>query len=130
MFGDPPGEVAPARMAARELRYPYRRGHDRRDARRRHVLQRWAFSAIPGSGWPAPWTPGARNCWPTSPPGGLSNRPTEAINLLIKPIKRGIRPRIPGLQQPPTAATTPRRASTGTSPPVTPIRGLTARLAA
>ena len=49
MFGDPPGEVAPARMAARELRYPYRRGHDRRDARRRlhDVVQRCAFSDIP-----------------------------------------------------------------------------------
>ncbi len=35
MLGDPAGQVATAWMAAHELRYLYRRGHDLPDARRR-----------------------------------------------------------------------------------------------
>jgi transposase len=49
VLGDPAGEVTQAWMAAHELRYLYRRGHDLSDSRRRlhDVLSRCVFSDIP-----------------------------------------------------------------------------------
>jgi transposase len=91
ILGDPHGHVAQAWMAAHELRYLYRRGHDLPDARRRlhDVLQRCAFSEVPELLRLArtldTWTDELLAYFTT---GGLSNGPTEAINLLIKRIKR------------------------------------------
>ena len=90
-LGDPAGEVTTAWMAAHELRYLYRRGRDLTDARRRlhDVLQRCVFSGVPELLRLArtldTWT-GELLAYVTT--GGASNGPTEAINLLIKRIKR------------------------------------------
>jgi transposase len=90
-LGDPAGEVTTAWMAAHELRYLYRRGQDLPDARRRlhDVLQRCAFSDVPELHRLArtldAWTEELLAYFIT---GGVSNGPTEAINLLIKRIKR------------------------------------------
>jgi transposase len=91
VLGDPTGQVTQAWMAAHELRYLYRRGRDLPDARRRlhDVLQRCAFSDVPEllrlartlDAWA-----GELLAYFTT--GGVSNGPTEAINLLIKRIKR------------------------------------------
>jgi transposase len=91
VLGDPAGEVAVAWMAAHELRYLYRRGRDLPDARRRlhDVLQRCVFSDVPELLRLArtldAWTEELLAYFTT---GGVSNGPTEAINLLIKRIKR------------------------------------------
>ena len=91
LLGDPAGEVAQAWMAAHELRYLYRRGHDLPDARRRlhDVLQRCVFSEVPELLRLArtldAWREELLAYFTT---GGVSNGPTEAINLLIKRIKR------------------------------------------
>lgn len=88
--GDPHGEVAQAYMAAHELRQVYT-AHDLPDARRRlhDVLQRCAFSDIPELLRLArtldTWRDELLAYFTT---GGVSNGPTEAINLLIKRIKR------------------------------------------
>jgi transposase len=89
--GDPAGEVTQAWMAAHELRYLYRRGRDLPDARRRlhDVLQRCVFSDVPELLRLArtldTWHDELLAYFST---GGVSNGPTEAINLLIKRIKR------------------------------------------
>ena len=90
-LGDPRGEVAQAYMAAHELRFLYARGRDLPDARRRlfDVLIRCAFSGVPelerlGRTLDA-WREELLAYFTT---GGISNGPTEAINLLIKRIKR------------------------------------------
>jgi len=91
VLGDPAGEVATAWMAAHELRYLYRRGRDLPDARRRlhDVLQRCVFSGIPELLRLArtldAWQEELLAYFTT---GGVSNGPTEAINLLIKRVKR------------------------------------------
>ena len=91
VLGDPHGEVTTAWMAAHELRYLYRRGRDLPDARRRlhDVLSRCAFSDVPELLRLArtldAWTEELLAYFTT---GGISNGPTEAINLLIKRIKR------------------------------------------
>jgi transposase len=91
VLGDPAGEVVQAWMAAHELRYLYRRGRDLPDARRRlhDVLARCVFSDVPELLRLArtldAWTDELLAYFTT---GGLSNGPTEAINLLIKRIKR------------------------------------------
>jgi transposase len=91
LLGDPHGEVTVAWMAAHELRYLYRRGRDLPDARRRlhDVLQRCVFSDVPELLRLArtldAWQEELLAYFTTS---GLSNGPTEAINLLIKRIKR------------------------------------------
>jgi transposase len=91
LLGDPHGEVAQAWMAAHELRYVYRRGHDLPDARRRlhDVLARCVFSDVPELLRLArtldAWSEELLAYFTT---GGVSNGPTEAINLLIKRIKR------------------------------------------
>jgi len=91
VLGDPTGEVTTAWMAAHELRYLYRRGRDHDDARRRlhDVLQRCVFSDIPELHRLArtldAWREELLAYFTT---GGVSNGPTEAINLLIKRIKR------------------------------------------
>jgi transposase len=91
VLGDPAGEVIQAWMAAHELRYLYRRGHDLSDSRRRlhDVLSRCVFSDIPELLRLArtldAWTEELLAYFTT---GGISNGPTEAINLLIKRIKR------------------------------------------
>ena len=91
VLGDPAGEVTQAWMAAHELRYLYRRGHDLSDSRRRlhDVLSRCVFSDIPELLRLArtldAWTEELLAYFTT---GGISNGPTEAINLLIKRIKR------------------------------------------
>jgi transposase len=91
VLGDPYGEVTTAWMAAHELRYLYRRGRDLPDARRRlhDVLARCAFSDVPELLRLArtldAWTEELLAYFTT---GGVSNGPTEAINLLIKRIKR------------------------------------------
>ena len=91
VLGDPAGEVAQAWMAAHELRYLYRRGRDLADARRRlhDVLQRCVFSDVPELLRLArtldAWRDELLAYFTT---GGVSNGPTEAINLLIKRIKR------------------------------------------
>jgi hypothetical protein len=78
-------------MAAHELRYLYRRGRDLPDARRRlhDVLQRCVFSDVPELLRLAhtldAWQEELLAYFTT---GGVSNGPTEAINLLIKRIKR------------------------------------------
>jgi transposase len=91
VLGDPAGEVTTAWMAAHELRYLYRRGRDLPDARRRlhDVLQRCVFSDIPELLRLArtldAWRDELLAYFTT---GGVSNGPTEAVNLLIKRIKR------------------------------------------
>ena len=91
VLGDPHGEVTAAWMAAHELRYLYRRGRDLPDARRRlhDVLQRCVFSEVPELLRLArtldAWREELLAYFTT---GGVSNGPTEAINLLIKRIKR------------------------------------------
>jgi transposase len=91
ILGDPAGEVTQAWMAAHELRYLYRRGRDLPDARRRlhDVLARCVFSDVPELLRLArtldAWTEELLAYFTT---GGVSNGPTEAINLLIKRIKR------------------------------------------
>jgi len=91
VLGDPNGEVTTAWMAAHELRYLYRRGRDLPDARRRlyDVLARCSFSEVPELLRLArtldAWRDELLAYFST---GGLSNGPTEAINLLIKRIKR------------------------------------------
>jgi transposase len=91
VLGDPHGEVAQAWMAAHELRYLYRRGHDLPDAHRRlhDVLARCVFSDVPELLRLArtldAWREELLAYFTT---GGVSNGPTEAINLLIKRIKR------------------------------------------
>jgi transposase len=91
VLGDPRGEVTAAWMAAHELRYLYRRGRDLPDARRRlhDVLQRCVFSDVPELLRLArtldAWREELLAYFTT---GGVSNGPTEAINLLIKRIKR------------------------------------------
>lgn len=89
--GDPHGEVAQAYMAAHELRDIYRRSHDLTEAKRRlhDVLQRCAFADIPelerlGRTLDS-WREELLAYFTT---GGVSNGPTEAVNLLIKRIKR------------------------------------------
>lgn len=89
--GDPHREVEQAYMAAHELRFLYHRSHDLPDARRRlhQVLQRCAFSDVPelerlGRTLDA-WRDELLAYFTT---GGVSNGPTEAVNLLIKRIKR------------------------------------------
>jgi hypothetical protein len=78
-------------MAAHELRYLYRRGRDLPDARRRlhDVLSRCVFSDVPELLRLArtldAWREELLAYFTTS---GLSNGPTEAVNLLIKRIKR------------------------------------------
>ena len=90
-LGDPHGELTQAWMAAHELRFIYRRGHDLPDARRRlhDVLQRCVFSDVPELLRLArtldAWTEELLAYFTT---GGISNGPTEAMNLLIKKIKR------------------------------------------
>jgi len=91
LAGDPAGHVTQAWMAAHELRYLYRRGHDLPDARRRlhDILQRCVFSDVPELLRLArtldAWRDELLAYFTT---GGISNGPTEAINLLIKRIKR------------------------------------------
>jgi transposase len=91
VLGDPAGELTQAWMAAHELRYLYRRGRDLPDARRRlhDIQQRCVFSDVPELLRLArtldAWT-GELLAYFTT--GGVSNGPTEAINLLIKRIKR------------------------------------------
>jgi transposase len=91
VLGDPRGEVTAAWMAAHELRYLYRRGRDLPDAHRRlhDVLQRCVFSDVPELLRLArtldAWREELLAYFTT---GGVSNGPTEAINLLIKRIKR------------------------------------------
>ncbi len=91
VLGDPHGQVTQAWMAAHELRYLYRRGRDLPDARRRlhDVLSRCVFSEVPELLRLArtldAWTEELLAYFTT---GGISNGPTEAINLLIKRIKR------------------------------------------
>ena len=91
VLGDPGGEVTTAWMVAHELRYLYRRGRDLPDARRRlhDVLQRCVFSDVPELLRLArtldAWRDELLAYFTT---GGISNGPTEAINLLIKRIKR------------------------------------------
>jgi transposase len=91
LLGDPHGELTQAWMTAHELRYLYRRGHDLPDARRRlhDVLQRCVFSDVPELLRLArtldAWREELLAYFTT---GGVSNGPTEAINLLIKRIKR------------------------------------------
>jgi transposase len=91
LLGDPHSEVTAAWMAAHELRYLYRRGRDLPDARRRlhDVLQRCAYSDVPELLRLArtldTWRDELLAYFTT---GGISNGPTEAINLLIKRIKR------------------------------------------
>ena len=90
-LGDPTGQLTQAWMAAHELRYLYRRGHDLPDARRRlhDVLARCVFSDVPELVRLArtldAWTNELLAYFTT---GAVSNGPTEAINLLIKRIKR------------------------------------------
>lgn len=90
-LGDPHGELTQAWMAAHELRYLYRRGRDLPDARRRlhDVLTRCVFSDVPELLRLArtldAWRDELLAYFTT---GGVSNGPTEAINLLIKRIKR------------------------------------------
>ncbi len=90
-LGDPDGEVTQAWMAAHQLRFLYRRSHDLPDARRRlhDVLARCAFSDIPELMRLArtldSWREELLAYFTT---GGVSNGPTEAVNLLIKRIKR------------------------------------------
>jgi transposase len=91
VLGDPAGELTQAWMAAQELRYLYRRGRDLPDARRRlhDVLARCVFSDVPELLRLARTLDGWRDellAYFTT--GGVSNGPTEAINLLIKRIKR------------------------------------------
>jgi len=90
-LGDPDGEVTQAWMAAHELRFLYRRSRDLADARRRlhDVLARCVFSDIPELIRLARTV----DSWRTEllayfTTGGVSNGPTEAVNLLIKRIKR------------------------------------------
>jgi transposase len=91
VLGDLHGEVTQAWMAAHELRYLYRRGRDLPDAHRRlhDVLQRCVFSEVPELLRLArtldAWREELLAYFTT---GGISNGPTEAINLLIKRIKR------------------------------------------
>jgi transposase len=91
LLGDPAGQVTQAWMAAHELRYLYRRGRDLSDARRRlhDVLARCVFSEVPELLRLArtldAWREELLAYFTT---GGVSNGPTEAINLLIKRIKR------------------------------------------
>jgi transposase len=91
VLGDPAGELTQAWMAAHELRYLYRRGRDLPDARRRlhDVLQRCVFSEVPELLRLArtldAWRDEVLAYFTTD---GVSNGPTEAINLLIKRIKR------------------------------------------
>ena len=91
VLGDPHGELTAAWMAAHELRYLYRRGRDLPDARRRlhDVLARCVYSDVPELLRLArtldSWRDELLAYFTT---GGVSNGPTEAINLLIKRIKR------------------------------------------
>ena len=78
-------------MAAQELRLIYRRAHDLPDARRQlhDVLQRCVFADVPEllrlAGTLDTWTEELLAYFST---GGVSNGPTEAMNLLIKKIMR------------------------------------------
>lgn len=89
--GDPHGEIAEAYIAAQELRLIYTSSQDLTDARRRlhDVLQRCVFSEVPELLRLArtldAWREELLAYFTT---GGVSNGPTEAINLLIKRIKR------------------------------------------
>ncbi len=101
--GDVDGQVAAAWIAAQDLRLIYR-AKTRHDAQRR--LHRWlvhcADSDVPELHRLAStidsWREELLAYFET---GGISNGPTEAMNLLIKKIKRD-RPRLPQLRQLPT----------------------------
>jgi len=90
-LGDTDGELTQAWIAAQELRLIYRRAHDLPDARRRlhDVVQRCIYSHVPELLRLArtlhAWTEELLAYFST---GGVSNGPTEAMNLLIKKIKR------------------------------------------
>ncbi len=90
-LGDPDGEMTQAWMAAHELRFLYRRSRDLPDARLRlhDVLTRCIFSEVPELVRLArtldDWREELLAYFTT---GGVSNGPTEAVNLLIKRIKR------------------------------------------
>jgi len=89
--GDVNGQVGAAWIAAQHLRLIYQRSHDRTDAAQR--LHRWlvhcADSHIPELHRLArtidAWRPEFLAYFDTE---GVSKGPTEAINLLIKKIKR------------------------------------------
>ena len=92
--GDPSGQLTSAWMVAQELQLLYARSHDLADARHRiwRILDRCARSDVPEllrlartlDAWAdellAYWTPTGRR--------GVSNGPTEAVNALIKKIKK------------------------------------------
>jgi len=88
-LGDPAGELTAAWMVAQDLRLVYRRSADLADARRRlhDVLQRAVFSGVPELLRLARtldgWTEELLAYFST---GGVSNGPTEAVNLLIEPV--------------------------------------------
>ncbi len=81
-------------MAAQELQFLYARSRDRADARHQlfKILDRCARSDVPELyRLAAPWTPGSPSCWRTGDPtgrAGVSIGPTEAINALIRKVKR------------------------------------------
>ncbi len=93
-LGDPTGQLTQAWIVAQELMLLYRRSHDLRDAQHRlyKILDRCAHSPVPEllrlartlDAWHgellAAFTPTGR-C-------PASNGPTEAVNMLIKKIKR------------------------------------------
>ena len=90
-LGDPHGQVTAAWMVAQELRLVYARSRDVADARHRlhKILVRCADSDIPELHRLArtldTWREELLAYFTT---GGISNGPTEAINLLIKRVKR------------------------------------------
>ncbi len=86
--GDVDEQIAAAWIAAQDLRLLYRAQTGTAPSGGCYAgspLRRAESPSCTGS--PAPWTPGGRSCSPTSTPA-VSNGPTEAINGLIKKIKR------------------------------------------
>lgn len=91
--GDRSGQLTEAWIIAQELQLLYRRSHDLAEARHR-LWPIWTAAPAPKSrncsGWPAHWTPGDPSCSRHSPrpASAVSNGPTEAVNALIKKVKK------------------------------------------
>ena len=94
MLGDPTGRLTQAWIVAQELMLLYRRSHDLLDAQHRlwKILDRCVRSEVPELLRLArtldAWRPELLAAFTPTGRCPASNRPTEAVNMLIKKIKR------------------------------------------
>jgi len=139
VLGDPTGQLTQAWIVAQELMLLYRRGRDLRDAQHRlwKILDRCAHSEVPELLRLArtldAWRPELLAAFTPTGRCPASNGPTEAVNMLIKKIKRighGFRNLVNYRLRLLLAVGLDWRTVHSQAAPATPIRGRSPRLVA